>query len=95
MDAGLLCGFLNGVWLGPKITEIGLKRRDMEKEEGVSPPNIGPKLQENAKYRALSKKFGIYHGVSTLLNLFSLAGSFYIMYFLAFELVKSGRAVGS
>lgn len=63
----------------------------MEKEEGVISPNIGPKLKENAEYQAVMKKFGMYHGGSTLLNLFSLAGNFYVLYFLSLELFVTGK----
>ena len=65
----------------------------MEKEEGVVSPNIGPKLEESAVYSQLKKQFGIFHGISTLLNLFSLAGNMYVLYFIASELVAVGGKV--
>jgi len=67
----------------------------MEKDEGVVSPNIGPKLEESAAYTKLRKQFGMFHGISTLLNLFSLAGNMYVLYFLAVELMAGGKVVGN
>ena len=82
--SGILCGFLNSVWIGPATSKLGFKKLAIEKEEGVVPPD--PKLKDNAEYRSLSKQFGKYHGMSSLLNLFAFSGSMYVMYFIATEL---------
>ena len=87
IDAGLLCGLLNGMWFGPILNKISFKRIEMEEKEGVVSPDIGPKLKENATYTTLKKQFGMYHGVSTLLNLFSLAGNFYVLFYISSELL--------
>ena len=92
IGAGILCGFVNGLWAGPIVSQIGFKRIAMEKEEGVVSPNIGPKLKESPVYSKLTKRFGMFHGISTLLNLFSFAGNMYVLFYLSSELMRVGKA---
>jgi len=79
---GFFFAFLNGWHIGPKSSEIMFKKHVFEKEEGEVPPNIN-KLKDNKEYMALSKKFGMYHGMSMLSNLVCLAAQLYTLYYIA------------
>jgi len=83
--AGFVCAFLNGWHVGPKSTVIMFKCHVFEKEEGETPPNI-IKLKENDEYMKLRKQFGMYHGISMLLNLVCLAAHLYTLYFVVCDI---------
>jgi p-aminobenzoyl-glutamate transporter AbgT len=59
-------GFINLVVLLPMVTKVMKERRGQGKRDGKEWDTTGNHSQE---MRALNKKFGILHGVSSLLNL--------------------------
>ncbi|CAE6468636.1 unnamed protein product [Rhizoctonia solani] len=62
------CNAVNLVYLGPKTTETMFKRHKLERAEKVQYSDPAA----SAEMKALNKQFGALHGISSLLNLFSL-----------------------
>lgn len=66
-----VAGALNYLWILPVCRNIKEERNKLvadKKHEEI----IDGEVQPTAEYAALSKRFGIYHGVSSLFNLVSL-----------------------
>ncbi|XP_028267774.1 transmembrane protein 205 [Parambassis ranga] len=73
----LITAGLNAQWFGPTVTEVMLEMRDVEQEHGLG-KEVGlgsqkegyAKLKEqDPKYKAQKRRFGKYHGLSSLCNL--------------------------
>ncbi|KAG7264017.1 hypothetical protein CRUP_011346, partial [Coryphaenoides rupestris] len=68
---------LNAMWLGPAVTRLMFQLRAVEEEHslgnqvGLGSQKEGyAKLREqDPKYRAFKRRFGRYHGLSSLANL--------------------------
>lgn len=60
-----VAGLANWAWLLPATTACISERRRQEKKDGKMAWDAAPHSQEMA---ALNKKFGILHGISSLLN---------------------------
>lgn len=73
----LIAAGLNAQWFGPTVTEVMLEMRDVEQEHGLgNEVGLGSqkegyaKLKEqDPKYRTQKRRFGKYHGLSSLCNL--------------------------
>jgi hypothetical protein len=62
-------GLINLVWAGPETTRVMGLRKHQETRDGKKSWDEGPHSQE---MQALNKKFGMLHGVSTLVNMVGL-----------------------
>ena len=84
---GCCLGFtlINLLYLEPKTTSIMFKRHALERELGTG-HEVGKlkpdsaKARENKKLQAISKEFGMYHGMSSTVNLAALCVGVYHMY---------------
>ncbi|KAH8673633.1 hypothetical protein BX600DRAFT_211012 [Xylariales sp. PMI_506] len=65
-------GLANWVYLLPAANEISAKRRAQEKKDGKRSFDAPPHSQEMV---ALNKRFGVVHGISSLLNLATLVAT--------------------
>lgn len=66
-----ITGFVNLVWVGPQTTEIMRLRKHQETRDGKKSYDAGP---HSSAMQELNKKFGILHGVSSLINMVGLGG---------------------
>lgn len=62
----LVTAVLNLVYVGPQTTEVMRLRKHQETRDGKKSYDAGPHSQEMQK---LNKRFGILHGISSLVNL--------------------------
>ncbi|KAH3939303.1 hypothetical protein HBH70_231240 [Parastagonospora nodorum] len=62
-------GLLNLVYVGPETTRVMGERKHQETRDGKKSWDQGPHSEEMQR---LNKKFGVLHGVSTLVNLLGL-----------------------
>ncbi|KAM9394417.1 transmembrane protein 205 isoform 2-T2 [Pholidichthys leucotaenia] len=75
--AALVTSGLNGQWFGPTATEVMFQMWQVEKEHGLGEEiGLGTKREayaklseQDPKYKAYRRKFGRYHGLSSLCNL--------------------------
>ncbi|KAF2729190.1 hypothetical protein EJ04DRAFT_502784 [Polyplosphaeria fusca] len=67
----LVCGVLNWTWVGPQTTEVMRLRKHQETRDGKKSYDKGPHSDE---MKALNRRFGILHGVSSLANLVGFLG---------------------
>lgn len=65
LTAAFVSGLANWVYLLPATTACIAERRKQEKKDGKMSWDAAPHSEEMA---ALNKKFGILHGISSLLN---------------------------
>ena len=72
MGVCFLTGLVNMVIVGPATTGIMRERKKQETKEGKKYWEEGEKTVE---MRALNKRFGMVHGVSSLLNLVGLGAT--------------------
>lgn len=63
-------GLLNWLWVGPQTTEIMRLRKHQETRDGKKSYEPGP---HSVDMQRLNKRFGVLHGVSSLVNLVGLA----------------------
>ncbi|CAB9526648.1 Transmembrane protein 205 [Seminavis robusta] len=82
----------NLVFLEPKTTEVMFARHVVERrlgtghEVGIIKPK-DPKAANDPELKALSKQFGMLHGISTLMNLMALGVGCYWINFLALQIM--------
>ncbi|KAL3910935.1 MAG: hypothetical protein SGILL_007489 [Bacillariaceae sp.] len=82
----------NVVYLEPKTTEVMFERHVVERklgtgqEVGIIKPKDS-KIANDPELKALSKKFGMLHGMSTLMNLAALGVGCYWVNFLTQQMV--------
>lgn len=62
----LLTGVINMAYVGPQTTEVMKLRKHQETRDGKKSYDAGPHSEE---MKQLNKRFGILHGVSSLVNL--------------------------
>jgi hypothetical protein len=62
----LVTGLVNLAYVGPQTTEIMRLRKHQETRDGKKSYDAGPHSEEMKK---LNKRFGILHGISSLVNL--------------------------
>ncbi|KAF1999735.1 hypothetical protein P154DRAFT_523057 [Amniculicola lignicola CBS 123094] len=65
----VVSGAVNWVWVGPQTTEVMKLRKHQETRDGKKSYDAGPHSEE---MRGLNKRFGVLHGVSSLVNLVGL-----------------------
>lgn len=65
----LLTALLNLIHVGPQTTEVMRIRKHQETKDGKKSYDDGPHTEE---MKALNKRFGILHGISSLANLVGL-----------------------
>ena len=88
---------LNLFYFEPQTTKVMYERHVVERklgtghEIGVLKP-ADPKKANDPKLKALSKKFGMLHGISTLLNLGALAAGCYWLNYFCTQLVVVVKA---
>lgn len=71
LAASAVAGALNYLWVLPVCKQIKEERNKLvadKKHEAI----VEGAVQPSAEYTALSKQFGMYHGISSVLNLVSL-----------------------
>lgn len=64
-------GLINLLYVGPQTTEIMRVRKHQETKDGKKSYDKGPHSKE---MEALNRRFGILHGVSSLVNLVGFLG---------------------
>ena len=85
---------VNLVYLEPKTTAVMFERHVVERklgtgqEVGIIKPK-DPKIANDPELKALSKKFGMLHGMSTLMNLAALGVGCYWINFLTQQMVMA------
>jgi hypothetical protein len=62
----LLTGVINMAYVGPQTTEVMRLRKHQETRDGKKSYDAGPHSDEMKK---LNKRFGVLHGISSLVNL--------------------------
>jgi hypothetical protein len=62
----LLTGVINMTYVGPQTTEVMKLRKHQETRDGKKSYDAGPHSEE---MRQLNKRFGVLHGISSLVNL--------------------------
>ncbi|KAI0024748.1 hypothetical protein F4780DRAFT_552747 [Xylariomycetidae sp. FL0641] len=72
LATAFVTGLVNLVYLLPTTNKITAKRRQQEKEDGKKSWDQGP---HSPQMQALNKQFGQVHGISSLLNLVTLAAT--------------------
>jgi hypothetical protein len=89
----LLTILINLVYLEPKTTQVMFERHVVERrlgtgqEVGIIKPK-DPKIANDPELKALSKKFGMLHGMSTLMNLAALGVGCYWVNFLTQQMMS-------
>lgn len=76
----LACTMLNIVLLEPKATEIMFEKYEVENNEGMG------KEEKESRLKMMGKKFGKWHGMSSLSNLCALCGAVAHAWYLAAKL---------
>lgn len=71
LAASGIAGALNLMWVLPVCKDAKDKKKKLEAEK-LHEQIVDGKPVPTDEYRALSKRFGMYHGISSLLNLVSL-----------------------
>lgn len=71
LGSSTACGLANWAVVGPATTATMRKRKAQETKEGKKYWEEGEKSPEMA---ALNKRFGMLHGISSLLNLVEIIG---------------------
>lgn len=71
LAASGLSGALNLCWVLPVLKKVKEQKKKLEAEKKHEEISDGQKAP-TPEYRALSKKFGMYHGILSMLNLVSL-----------------------
>jgi hypothetical protein len=61
-----ITGLVNLAYVGPQTTEIMKLRKHQETRDGKKSYDAGPHSEE---MKALNKRFGMLHGISSLVNL--------------------------
>ncbi|PSN67684.1 hypothetical protein BS50DRAFT_550652 [Corynespora cassiicola Philippines] len=67
----LVTGLINWVYVGPQTTEVMKLRKHQETRDGKKSYDEGPHSEE---MQQLNKRFGMLHGISSLVNLVGLIG---------------------
>lgn len=67
----LVTGLANWLYVGPQTTEIMRLRKHQETRDGKKSYDKGPHSEEMI---ALNRRFGVLHGVSSLVNLVGFLG---------------------
>jgi hypothetical protein len=73
-------GLANLVYIGPKTTQIMRERKHQETRDGKKSYDAG---EHSEAMQALNKKFGIAHGVSSLVNLVGCFATLWYGFYLA------------
>jgi hypothetical protein len=76
----LVTGLANLVYVGPKTTSIMRERKHQETRDGKKSYDIGP---QSEAMQALNKKFGVWHGVSSLVNMVGCITTLWYGFYLA------------
>lgn len=88
----LLCGILNCFYFEPNATRLWMDRFAFEKERGFG-NEVGPikdkELLANPKYKALTHKFAMIHGMSSLATVFSFIGGLVYLWYLTCHLINT------
>ena len=77
-----LCGVANMLIVGPATTKTMRQRKHQETRDGKKSYDAGP---HSPAMKALNKRFGMLHGVSSLLNLVAIVAM------VAYGVVLGGR----
>lgn len=75
-----LTGLANLIYVGPQTTHIMRERKHQETRDGKKSYDSGPQSEQ---MQALNKKFGIMHGVSSLVNMFGCVATLWYGFYLA------------
>lgn len=67
----LVTGVVNLAYVGPQTTEVMKLRKHQETRDGKKSYDAGPHSEE---MKALNKRFGMLHGISSLVNLVGFLG---------------------
>ncbi|XP_078661409.1 transmembrane protein 205-like [Branchiostoma floridae x Branchiostoma belcheri] len=87
--AVFVSALLNAAFIGPISLDIMNQQYTIEKEHGHG-HEIGThpagKIQQDQKYQSVRKRFFMYHGISSLVNMVALVGNGVHVYYLASQL---------
>lgn len=78
MSVTFLTNLCNGIFIGPRAYAIMFEKHRIEKETENK-----EELDNNPQYKAVKKSFGKIHGVSSLLNMFSVGAGCYMLYWIS------------
>lgn len=75
-----MTGVANLIYIGPKTTQIMRERKHQETKDGKKSYDAG---EHSEAMQALNKKFGIAHGVSSLVNMVGCVATLWYGFYLA------------
>lgn len=73
-------GLANLVYIGPKTTSVMRERKHQETRDGKKSYDAGP---QSETMQALNKKFGVWHGISSLVNVSGCIATLWYGFYLA------------